>query len=82
MGKVTEAEVMAAKGMKVALTALLDFSDWVDARIWRCVDTLEPEQFTQPLAYSVGSIRDQLAHMLGAERVWLARMQGNETPAQ
>ncbi len=73
---------MVVGGLKTALVALLDFSDWVDARIWRCVDTLEPEQFTQPLAYSVGSIRDQLAHMLGAERVWLARMQGNETPAQ
>ena len=67
---------MNAGGLKGALLALLDFSDWVDERIWSCVERLEATQFTQPLEYSVGSIRDQLAHMLGAERVWLARMQG------
>ena len=73
---------MNAGGLKGALLALLDFSDWVDERIWSCVERLEAAQFTQPLEYSVGSIRDQLAHMLGAERVWLARMQGEETPPE
>ena len=73
---------MSKGGLKEALLSLLDFGDWVDARIWSCVETLEPAQFTQALDYSVGSIRDQLAHMLGAERVWLARMQGKETPPQ
>lgn len=73
---------MAAAGMKEALVALLDFSDWVDERVWSCVETLELAQFTQPLDYSVGSIRDQLAHMLGAERVWLGRMRGEDHMAQ
>lgn len=73
---------MKKGGLKEALLALLDFSDWVDERIWRCVETLEPAQFTQALDYSVGSIRDQLAHMLGAERVWLGRMRGEDHMAR
>ena len=73
---------MAARELNAALVALLDFSDWVDARIWRCVETLTTAQFTQPLSYSVGSIRDQLAHALGAEQVWLARMRGVATPPE
>ncbi|MCY4010299.1 MAG: DinB family protein [Anaerolineaceae bacterium] len=72
---------MKEGGLKGALTSLLDFSDWADGRIWSCVETLEPAQFTQHLDYSVGSIRDQLAHTLGAERAWLSRMQGEETAA-
>lgn len=73
---------MNAGGLKGALLALLDFSDWVDRRIWTCVERLDAAQFTQPLEYSVGSIRDQFAHMLGSERVWLGRMRGEDHMAQ
>lgn len=72
---------MRIGGLKEALISLLDFSDWADGRIWRCVENLEPTQFTQALDYSVGSIRDHLAHTLGSERAWLSRMQGEDTVA-
>ena len=63
---------------KAALMALLDYSDWAGERVWRCVEALSPAQFTRPRAYSVGSIRDQLTHLYGADAVWLARMQGEK----
>src|ERR1700730_19420139 len=37
---------------------------------------LAPEQFTKPLGSSFSSVRDTLAHICGAEWVWLERFQG------
>jgi uncharacterized damage-inducible protein DinB len=37
---------------------------------------LTPEQFTKPLGSSCSSVRDTLAHICGAEWIWLERFQG------
>ncbi len=37
---------------------------------------LTPEQFTKPLGSSFSSVRDTLAHLYGAEWIWLERFQG------
>ena len=37
---------------------------------------LTPEQFTKPLGSSFSSVRDTLAHIYGAEWIWLERFQG------
>lgn len=58
------------------LRLLFDYHYWANRRVWKCVADLTPEQFVQPLDYSIGSIRNQVVHMLSAEWLWFSRIQG------
>lgn len=47
--------------------------------LWeRYVTRLTVEQFTQPLAYSHGSVRDQVLHLMDVDDVWFSELQGVE----
>lgn len=47
--------------------------------LWeRHVAQLSAEQFTQPLAYAHGSVRDQVAHLMEVDDVWFSELQGVE----
>jgi uncharacterized damage-inducible protein DinB len=61
------------------LRLLYDYHYWANRRVFNCIANLTPEQFVQPLDYSVGSIRNQVVHMMSAEWIWFARIQG-ESP--
>ncbi|NJM05518.1 ClbS/DfsB family four-helix bundle protein [Candidatus Gracilibacteria bacterium] len=37
---------------------------------------LSDEQFTQPVAYSHGSVRDQILHLMSVDDVWFSELQG------
>ena len=63
------------------LTELLDYHYWAQARVFDAVAALTPDQFTRDLGNSFSSVRDTLAHMLFAERLWYARWQGEPLPA-
>ncbi len=46
-------------------------------KIWDSYITpLSYEQFTQPVAYSHGSIRDQIVHLIGADDMWFSELRG------
>ena len=60
--------------------ALYDFNDWANRRVLDSCAGLTPEQFTQDLRSSFPSVRDTLAHILGAEWIWLERWNG-KSPA-
>ncbi len=46
-------------------------------KIWdRTVSSLSFDQFTQSAAYSHGSIRDQIIHLMDVEDVWFSELQG------
>ena len=62
------------------LRTLLDYHYWARDRIVDAVAVLTPEQFTKDLGSSFKSVRDTLAHMVGAETAWLSRWQG-ESPS-
>ena len=47
-------------------------------KIWDLATQLPHEQFTQPVAYSHGSVRDQIIHLMDAEEMWFSELQGNE----
>lgn len=48
-------------------------------KIWdRYVMPLTPEQFTQAVGYSYGSVRDQIAHLMSVDEVWFSELQGVE----
>jgi uncharacterized damage-inducible protein DinB len=49
-------------------------------RLWAHVGVLTDEQFTRPVAYSHGSVRDQLLHLIWADDVWFSQLQGTEPP--
>jgi uncharacterized damage-inducible protein DinB len=52
---------------------LYDFNAWANRRTLDASAALTPEQFTRDLGSSFRSVRDTLAHIFGAEWVWLER---------
>src|ERR1041385_815553 len=62
------------------LTLLFTYNDWANKRALQAASTLPPEQFTKPLGNSFSSVRDTLAHLYGAETIWLQRFHG-ESPS-
>jgi len=44
------------------------------------VMSLSQEQFTQPVAYSMGSVRNQIVHMMSVDDIWFSGLRGLEIP--
>src|SRR5258708_4324339 len=55
---------------------LYDYNVWANRRAMEAAAALTPEQFTKPLGSSFSSVRDTMAHIYGAEWIWLERFQG------
>lgn len=47
-------------------------------KLWERIMTLSPEQFTQPVDYSHGSMREQIIHLFSVDDVWFSELQGVE----
>ena len=60
------------------LETLFDYGYWANGKLFEAMSGLTPEQFTQPMAGSDGSIRNTMVHMLSAEWGWIARCGGPE----
>jgi uncharacterized damage-inducible protein DinB len=58
------------------LRVLLDYHYWARDVILDAVAVLTPEQFTQPVDSSFKSVRDTVAHIYAADRVWYLRWLG------
>ncbi|MBI1761045.1 MAG: DinB family protein [Acidobacteria bacterium] len=58
------------------LISLYDYGYWVNRKLFQVLAQLTPEEFTQPVAGSYGSIRNTLVHVLSAEWGWLDRCGG------
>jgi uncharacterized damage-inducible protein DinB len=56
---------------------LYDYNAWANRRSLDAAEKLTNEQFTKPLGSSFGSVRDTLAHICGAEWIWLERFHGS-----
>ena len=46
--------------------------------LWTHVSALSQEQFTRGVAYSLGSVRDQLLHLIWVDDVWFSQLRGVE----
>lgn len=55
---------------------LYDFNAWANRRTLDSCAALTPEQFTADLKSSFSSVRDTLAHIYGAEWIWIERLIG------
>src|SRR6266436_9775483 len=58
------------------MRVLFDYNAWANHRALVVACRLTAEQFVQPMGSSFGSVRDTLAHIFGAEWLWLERFQG------
>jgi len=58
------------------MRVLYDYNAWANRREMDAASALSNEQFTKQLGSSFSSVRDTLAHIFGAEWVWLERFQG------
>jgi uncharacterized damage-inducible protein DinB len=63
------------------MVQLYDFNSWANHRSMEAVSAVTSELFTKPLGSSFSSLRDTLAHICGAEWVWLQRFQGTSPSA-
>jgi uncharacterized damage-inducible protein DinB len=62
-----------------AFRYLYDYHFTENRRIWdNCVTPLSSEQFTQNVAYSHGSVRDQIIHLLEVDELWFCELGGNQ----
>jgi len=60
---------------------LYDFNAWANQRTLDACASLTHEQFTRDLGSSFKSVRDTLAHIYGAQWIWLERWHGRIPPA-
>lgn len=58
------------------LERMYDYGYWANRKLFQVVVQLTPEQFTQTVAGSYGSVRNTLVHTLSAEWGWLDRCGG------
>jgi len=58
------------------LRTLYDYNSWANHRALEASTAVTPEQFTRDLGSSFRSLRDTLAHIYGAEWIWLERWHG------
>ena len=63
------------------IVTLFDYNAWANTRVLGAVESLPAEQLLRDLGNSFPSVRDTLAHILGAEWIWLRRWHG-ESPAR
>jgi uncharacterized damage-inducible protein DinB len=55
---------------------LFDYNAWANRRTLDAAAPLSPAQFVQRIESSFPSVRDTLAHIYGAEWIWLERFHG------
>ena len=53
----------------------------INRKIWdKCVMSLTQEQFVQQVDYSIGSVRNQVVHMMNIDDRWFSGLRGEEVP--
>jgi uncharacterized damage-inducible protein DinB len=62
------------------LCLLIDYNYWARDRVLDAVTTITPEQFVRPMGNSFSSVRDTIAHICAAERIWISRLKGENPP--
>jgi len=63
------------------LRLLYDYNAWANHRMLESCAALTEEQFTRDVGSSFRSVRDTVAHILGAEWLWLERFHGHSPTA-
>jgi uncharacterized damage-inducible protein DinB len=64
-----------------AICELYDYNHWANQRVLSAMTPLTDDMFTRNMGNSFVSLRDTLAHILGAEWIWLERWLGRSPKA-
>jgi uncharacterized damage-inducible protein DinB len=65
-----------------AFRQLYDYHFRENRKLWDSYVTLLSQgQFTQPVAYSLGSVRNHMVHLMEVEDVWFSELKGLTEPA-
>lgn len=62
------------------IKTIFDYNFWAFERVWECICQISDEQFVEQIDYSTGSIRNIVAHIMSANRNWMARLFDEATP--
>ena len=58
-----------------------DYHFAYNRRLWdECVMTLDDEQFTRKIEYSMGSVRNQMVHLMNIDDRWFSGLRGEPVP--
>jgi uncharacterized damage-inducible protein DinB len=57
------------------------YNDWGRAKLLVCLDTVSEADFKRSVAYSVGSLHQQVVHTMWAEEMWLTRLSERPNPS-
>ena len=60
---------------------MIDYTYWAHHLVWGCIAELSDEQFQRPSDYSIGSLYQQVTHVIGGERRWLQIVRGEQPAA-
>jgi uncharacterized damage-inducible protein DinB len=62
-----------------AMRELYEYMYWAfDERVWPSITQLDDTRFIEDVNYSIGSIRNQVVHLMSATRRWMSRLAGRE----
>lgn len=64
--------------IRQAVRTLVDYHYAAYDQVWSSVMNLSREQFLREHDYSLGSIRNQLVHVMNVDDRWLSRLQGQQ----
>ena len=62
---------------KIIFRTLVEYNSSLYQRVWESIQQLSGEQFNREVAYSRGSLRNQMVHIAAAEKRWLLALQGD-----
>jgi uncharacterized damage-inducible protein DinB len=64
-----------------AFRHLYEYHFTVNRKIWnQCIVPLSQEQFTRKVAHSVGSVRNQVVHLMNIDDRWFSGLRGEKIP--
>ncbi len=63
------------------IQSLYGYNTWANQCLFDTAAGLAPEQFLGQTHATLGNLRNVLAHIVGAQRLWIARAQGQPRPA-
>jgi uncharacterized damage-inducible protein DinB len=64
--------------MKKYIDFICAYTNWASELMWKTLHQLTDEQWQEPQAYSVGSVRDQVLHMMYVSMRWLSMLQQSD----
>ncbi|MGB1288567.1 MAG: DinB family protein, partial [Aggregatilineales bacterium] len=62
------------------IQTIWDYNYWGHHKILDCLDTISEADFKRDVDYSIGSLHQQIVHVMWAEDVWYARLHDMPRP--